>query len=268
MRATRSSKTQGTTYPATQIKSQETGSLIKFLLLLYRSLLSLNLATYYVLKYSHDQHKQINSHETLSRRTTLCEHVVFIKAKLTPRYTSFIQNPMASQLIKVFHAYCGKGSSITVETKAPQHTLPCATSIQSTTLSSWDFRLILFQKFSFPARISRVPPYFLAFTNHFCCLYHTKEQIFGVLWTFPQHGSSISGERLLSSSTHHKLGNQHCTPTGVRTLKICADTLHITQLNMCTCYNQTPKSGYWWDYADNAVNSQAHRINNKRSDRC
>jgi hypothetical protein len=135
MRAIRSSKTQGTTYPATQLKSQETGSLIKFLLLLYRSLLSLNLATYYVLKYSHDQNKQINSHGTLSRRTTLSEHV-FIKDTLKPRYASFIQNPIASQLIKVFHAYCGKGSFITVETKAPQHTLLCATSIQSTNLSS------------------------------------------------------------------------------------------------------------------------------------
>lgn len=136
MKATRSSKTQGTTYPATQLQSQETGSLIKFLLLLYRSLLSLNLATYYVLKHSHDQHKQINSHEILSRRTNLSEHVAFIKDTLTSRYTSFIQNPTASQLIKIFHAYCGKVSFTTVETKAFQNTLLCATSIQSTTLTS------------------------------------------------------------------------------------------------------------------------------------
>lgn len=238
MRAIRSSKTLGTTYPATQLKSRETGSLIKVLLLLCRSLLSLNLATYYVLKYSHDQQKQINSHETMSRRTTLCEHVMFIKDTLASRCTSFIQNPTFPQLITMFHAYCGKGNFITVETKAPQHTLPCTTSPQSTTLYSWDFRLILFKKFSFPPTHFTCPAVLPCLHEPLLLLIsYTKIEIFGALWKVPQHDGSTGGERLLSSSTHHKLGNQHCTSTGVYTLKICADTLHITQLNVYSRYN-------------------------------
>jgi len=76
MRAIRSSKTHGTTYQATQLKSQETGSVIKFLPLLYRSILSLNLAMYYVLRCSHDQHKSTRMKYSM---TTLSKRVVCIK---------------------------------------------------------------------------------------------------------------------------------------------------------------------------------------------